>query len=121
MEQKTDRLYPSGALENNDFEQRLKKNLNDINSFYNHIKNIKEMITYFKELLTKKDIKNNKTLNTKLESVHSIVFIRATSISICLSVTGIGLIILLTSAGIACTLSLRNKVLHKIDMNKYEK
>ena len=28
-------------------EQRLEKKLNDVNSFNNHINNIKEMITYF--------------------------------------------------------------------------
>ena len=54
MEQKTDRLYPSVPLENNDLERRLEKILNDGNSFNNHINNIKEKITYFEE-------KNNKT------------------------------------------------------------
>ena len=52
MEQKTERLYPSAPFypsENNDLEQRLEKNLNDVNNFYNHINNIKEMITYFKD------------------------------------------------------------------------
>ena len=49
MEAKTDRLYPSAPLENIDVEQRLKKKLNDVNSFNNHINNIKEMIAYFKD------------------------------------------------------------------------
>ena len=49
MEQKTDRLYPSAPLENIDLKQRLEKKLNDVNSFINHINNIKEMITYFKD------------------------------------------------------------------------
>ena len=43
MEQKTDRLYSSAPLENFDLEQGLKK-INDVNSFNNHISNIKEMI-----------------------------------------------------------------------------
>ena len=60
-------------------------------------------------------------MNTVLESVDSIVIIAATSTSITLSITGIGLIILPISAGIACTLSLGNKVLHKIIINKYNK
>ena len=47
MEQKTKRLYPSATLETIDLEQRLEKKLNDVNSFNNHIDNIKEMITYF--------------------------------------------------------------------------
>ena len=54
MDQKTDRLYPSLPLENIDLEQRLEKKLKDVNSFNNHINNIKEMITYFKD-------KNNKS------------------------------------------------------------
>ena len=45
MEQKCDRLYPSAPLKNIDLEQRLAKKLNDVNSFNNHINNIKEMIT----------------------------------------------------------------------------
>ena len=78
------------------------------------------MITYFKDEnnKSKKKYKNSKTLNTILESVESIVIIGATSTSITLSNTGIGIIFLPTPAGFACTLSLGNKVLHKIIINK---
>ena len=81
------------------------------------------MITYFKDKnnKSKKKYKNYKTLNTILESVDSIVIITATSTSITLSVTGIGLIVLPISAGIACGLSLGNKILHRIIINKYNK
>ena len=124
MDQKCDKLYPSAPiLENIDLEKRLEKKINDVNSFNNHVKNIKEMITYFKDRnhKSKKKNENYKTLNTVLESVDSIVIIAATSTSITLSVTGIGLIILPISAGIACTLSLGNKILHKLIINKYNK
>ena len=124
MEQKCDRLYPTAPLlENNDLEKRLKKKMNDVNSFNNHVNHIKEMITYFKNKnhKSKKRYKNYKTLNTILESVDSIVIIATTSTSITLSITGIGLIVLPISAGIACTLSLGNKVLHKLIINKYNK
>ena len=124
MEQKCDKLYPSAPLlENIDLEKRLEKKRNDVNSFNNHINNIKEMITYFKDKnnKSKKKYKNYKTLNTILESVDSIVIIAATATSITLSVTGIGLIVLPISAGIACGLSLGNKILHKIIINKYNK
>ena len=124
MEQNCDKLYPSAPLlENIDLEKRLEKRINDVNSFNNHINNIKEMITYFKDKnnKSKKRYKNYKTLNTVLESVDSIVIIAATSTSITLSFTGFGLIILPISAGIACTLSLGNKLLHKIIINKYNK
>ena len=124
METKTERLYPSAPLlENIDLEKRLEKKINDVNSFNNHISNIKEMINYFKDknCKSKKKYKNYKTLNTILESADSIVIIGATSTSITLSITGMGLIILPISAGIACALSLANKILHKIIINKYNK
>ena len=124
MDQKTDKMYPSAPLlENIDLEKRLEKKINDVNSFNNHISNIKEMITYFKDKnnKSKKRYKNYKTLNTVLESVDSIVIIGATSTSITLSITGVGLIILPISAGIACSLSLCNKILHKLIINKYNK
>ena len=124
MEAKTDKLYPSAPLlENIDLEKRLEKKINDVNSFNNHISNIKEMINYFKDknIESKKKYKNYKTLNTILESVDSIVIIGATSTSITLSVIGIGLLVLPISAGIACGLSLGNKVLHKLIINKYNK
>ena len=124
MDQKCDRLYPTAPLlENTDLEKRLEKKLNDVNSFNNHINNIKEMINYFKDKnnKSKKRYKNYKILNTVLESVDSIVIIAATSTSITLSVTGIGLIVLPISAGIACGLSLGNKILHKLNLNKYNK
>ena len=84
------------------------------------------MIQYFKDKINKpkKGYKNYKTLNTILETVHTIVIIGATSNSLTLSVTGFGLIILPKSAGIASTLSLGNKVLHKLiksNYNKYKK
>ena len=124
MEQKCEKLYPSAPLlENIDLEKRLEKKIKDVNSFNNHVNNIKEMITYSKDKnhKSKKRYKNYKTLNTILVSVDSIVIIGATSTSITLSITGIGLIILPISAGIACTLSLGNKVLLKLIINKYNK
>ena len=64
MEQKCEKLYPSAPLlENIDLEKRLEKKLNDVNSFNNHISNIKEVITYFKDKQTtnqKRDTKITK-------------------------------------------------------------
>ena len=123
MEQKTDRLFPSAPLERDDLEQKSEKSLNDVNSFNNHINNVKEMTTYFKDknYKSKKKHKNRQTLNTILESVDTIDFMGATSTSITFLVTGVGLIILKISAGIACTLSIDYKVLQKMIMNKYNK
>ena len=79
------------------------------------------MVTYFKDKnnKSKKRYKNYETLNTVLESVDSIIIVAATSIT--LSITGIGLIVLPISAGFACTLSLGNKVIQNLIINKYNK
>ena len=123
MDQKCDRMYPNALLENNDSEQRLEKKLKDVSSFNNHISSIKDMISYFKDEDQKsnKRYKSYKTLNTKLESVDTIVIIGGMTTSIALKLIGIGLIVSPISAGIACTLSLGNKVLHEIIINKYNK
>ena len=124
MDQKCEKLYPSAPrLENIDLEQRLEKKINAVNSFKDSINNFKEMIQYFKDKnnKSKKRYKNYRTPNTVLESVDSIVIIRATSTTIILSITGNGLIVLPISAGNTCTLSVANKVLHKLIKNKYNK
>ena len=42
MDRKTDRLYPTAPLlENIYLEKRLEKKINDVNSFNNHVNNIK--------------------------------------------------------------------------------
>ena len=48
MERILEKLYPSASiLEIIDLEQRIEKKINDVNSFNNHINNLKEMVTYF--------------------------------------------------------------------------
>ena len=53
--------------------------------------------------------------------MDTIFIIGARSTSITLSISGIGLLVLQKSTGIACTLSLGNKILHKIIINRYNK
>ena len=124
MEQKFDKLYPSlPLLENIDLEKRLEKKINDVKSFNNHINNIKEMITYFKDKnnKSKKRYKNYKTITTILKSFDTFVIIATTSSSITLSLTGSGLIAIPLSTATACGLSIGNKVLYEIVMQKYNK
>ena len=73
------------------------------------------MMTYFndKNHKSKKKYKIINTLHTILKSKDMLAFFGATLTSMNLSSTGIGLIVLPLSAGIACTLSLGSKVLHK--------
>ena len=124
MEAKTERLYPSAPLEKDiNLEQRLEKKLNDVNSFNNHINNIKEMITYFKDKnkKSKKNYKRYKSLTTILKSFDTIVIIATTSSSITLSLTGFGLIVIPISSSVACGLTITNKVLYELVMQKYNK
>ena len=124
MEQKCDKLYPSAPLlEHIDLEKRLEKRLNDVNSFNNHVNNIKEMITYFKDKnhKSKKKYKKYKTITTILKSFDTFVIIATTSSSITLSLTGIGLIVIPISTASACALSIGNKVIYEININKYNK
>ena len=72
MDQKTDRLYPGAPLvENNDLEQRSDIKFYDVNSFNNHINNIKEMSTYFKDKnnKSKKKYIKNKNTNYKVKII----------------------------------------------------
>ena len=119
MEQKTDRLYPSAHFGKkiNHLEQLLGKKINDGNSFNNHINNIKELITYFKDRnnKSKKKYKKYKTLTTILKSFDTFVIIATTSNSITLSLTGRGL------TATACGLTIGNKVIDEVIKNKYNK
>ena len=81
------------------------------------------MITYFKDKnnKSKKKYKKYKTITTILKSFDTFVIIATTSSSMTLSPKGIGLIALPTSTATACGLSIGNKVLYEIIMNKYNK
>ena len=124
MDQKTDRLYQSAPLETNiDLEQRLGKKLNDVNSFNNHINNLKETITYFKDKNNKsrRRYEKCKTITTLLKSFDAFVFIAKTSRSITLSLSGIGVIVIPISTATACGLSIGNKIIIELIINKNSK
>ena len=122
MEQKSERLYPSALIEKNiNHEQGLEQKINDVNSFNNYNNNIKEMITYFedKNKKSKKKYVKNKTITTILKSFDTFVIITTTSSSLTLSLTEIGLIAIPMSTATTCGLSVTNKVLYQILMQKY--
>ena len=81
------------------------------------------MITYFKDKnnKSKKKYKKYKTLTTILKSFDTFVIIATTSSSIFLSLTVIGLVAIPISTATACGLSIGNKVLYEIIVNKYKK
>ena len=81
------------------------------------------MITYFKDKnnKSKKKHKKYKTITTIPKSFDTFVIIATTSSSITLSLTGIGLIVIPISTATACGLSIGNKVIYEIIINKYNK
>ena len=123
MEQRTERLYPSALLEKDDLEKRLEEKLKNVNSFNSHINSVKDRITYFKDRnnKSKKRYKKYKTLTTKLKSFDTFVFIATTSSSITLTLTGIGLMVILISNGIASRLPIGIKVIYDIIIKNYNK
>ena len=90
--------------------------MNDVYSFKNSIINSKEMITYFKDRdhNSKEIHRNFKTLNSRLESIDTVNNIAPTATAVTFSVTGVGLVVLPISLGVASALSFGNKVLYKI-------
>ena len=81
------------------------------------------MITYFKDKnnKSKKKYKKYELISTILKSFNTFVIIATTSSSITLSLTGIGLIAITISTATACGLSVGNKVIYEIIINKYNK
>ena len=108
MNTPTLRLYPSAPLEKDDFEKRLEKGLSDVNCFNNSNNNIREMITYFKDInhKSKNKYKSCKTLFSILESFDTVLNIGATITSLTLSIMGVRLIVVPRYVGIACALPL---------------
>ena len=122
IEQRTETLYPSEPIEKIDLEQKLEKNQLMLTVLKAISATLKKRLHTSRIKIMNQKVKNEnyKTLNTMLESVDTIVLIGSTT-SVKLSGTGICLITLPTSAGIACTLSLGNKVLYKIIIKKCKK
>ena len=123
MEAKTDRLYPSAPLQQDDLEQRIEKKLKDVNSFNNHVNNIKEIFTYFKDKNNKykKRYKKYKNMTTILKLFDTFVNIATTSSSVSFSLTGVSLIAKPISTATACGLSISNKVIYEIIINNNNK
>ena len=94
--------------------------MNAVNSLNNSINNIKEMITYFKDKnnKSKKKHKKYKKITTLLKSFDTFAIIATTVSSITLSLTGIGLIVIPISTASACGLSIGNKVIYEVIINK---
>ena len=73
------------------------------------------------KIIYQKKYKKYKTITTILKSIDTFDIIATTSTCITLSITGIGLIAIPISAATVCGLSITNKVLYEIVMQKYNK
>ena len=80
------------------------------------------MISYFKDKddKSKKKYKKYKMITTIIKPFDTIVIIATTTSSITLSLTGIGLTAIPISTALACGLSIGNKVIYEIIVNKYQ-
>ena len=78
------------------------------------------MITYIedKNNKRKKKYKKYKTITTTLKSFDTFVMIATTTSPNSLNLTGIGLIVIPKSTATACELSIGNKVIYEIIINK---
>ena len=123
MEQKTDRIHPLTPLERNDLEQRLEKKRKDVKSFNDSIIIIKELILYFKRKnhKSKKKYRKHKTLTTLLKTFDTFVNIATTSSSFTLSLTGISLIAIPISNCLASGLTISNRIVFEMSMQRYSK
>ena len=74
-----------------------------------------------KSINRKRNIRKYKILAIVLKSLDKFVNFATTSSSITLSLTGICLIVIPILAGIACGLTISNKILYEIIMQKYNK
>ena len=78
------------------------------------------MITYFKDKNNKPKENYNKykMITSLLKSFDTFVIIAITPCCITLSLTGLGLIVLPISSGMACGLTISNKVIYELVMEK---
>ena len=123
MGKTTPRLYKSALFENDDLQQTLEKKMKEVYSFINSFINIKAVVTYFndRDPKSKRKHKIYKTHTSISESIDTVVINGATTTSVTLSITDVGLTVVPISADIPCTLSLGNIVIHKIFIDKNNK
>ena len=116
-------IVPLSTVRKCCFRAEISRKTNDVNNFNISINNSEEVNTNFKDKKnnSKKKNKNYKTLTSILESVDTIVIVGATTTSVTLSVTGVGLVVVSFFSGIACALSLGRKVIHKLVLKMFNK
>ena len=96
-----------------DIEQRLEKETIDVKSFKSSGNLIEEMIKISKmEIKSLRKINNYKILFSTIKSFHSFVIFATLSTSVILPVTGIRLVVIPISSGLACRLTFSNKVIY---------
>ena len=111
----TENILPAPLEPITIFEVALDQKLEDLNSSNSSVEKSWKTIFYIKDenRESKNKLKNYKTSSTILERFENFVNTTTICISVPLSATGSGLILILSSIGIACRLNLVNRVLYE--------
>ena len=105
-----EKLYPC-LRESDNLDLRLK----EINSFNNSIQNIKDIQNFYNHEAKKYKNKSKiyKLINCLIQSIDGVLLLGVSSTAITLSVTGIGLIVVLIASGIGAGVSIISKILNE--------
>ena len=105
-----EKLYPC-LRESDNLDLRLK----EINSFNNSIQNIKDIQNFYNHEAKKYKNKSKiyKLINCLIQSIDGVLLLGVSSTAITLSVTGVGLIVVLIASGIGAGVSIISKILNE--------
>ena len=92
--------------------KQLQNELQKVNSFNNSIQNISLMMKYceLEENKYKKKYTNYKLINNLINSLDGIIVIGTTSVSVTLSINGVGIIVVPITAGVGCATGILVKI-----------
>ena len=88
-----------------------------MNCLYNSVYVFKELLYYFED----RNKIESRTSSTFEKSFNTSVSFATTSISVTYSVTSYGLVVTPKSTGVACAITISNKMLFDLVMGKYKK
>ena len=93
-------------------QSALQSEFQKVNSFNNSIQNISLMMKYYEmeEKKYKQKYTKYKLINNLINSTDGLIIIGTTSASVTLSITGVGIIVVLITAGVGCVTGILVKI-----------